>query len=38
VRRTLEQQAAAIDKSLGYLLDRLRLNVPGFVRTLNQQK
>lgn len=38
VLRTLEQQAAAIEKSLGYLLDRLRVNVPGFVRTLNQQK
>ena len=38
VTRTLEQQAAAIDKSLDYLLDRLRVNVPGFVRTLTQQK
>jgi hypothetical protein len=25
----LEQQAAAIDKSFDYLLDRLRVNVPG---------
>ena len=38
VLRTLEQQAAAIDKSADYLLDRLRVNVPGFVHTLTQQK
>jgi hypothetical protein len=35
---TLEQQAAAIDKSFDYLLNRLRVNVPGFVDTLAQQK
>lgn len=38
VLRTLEQQAAAIDKSFDYLLDRLRVNVPGFVRILPHQK
>lgn len=38
VLRTLEQQAAAIEKSFGYLLDRLRVNVPGFIQTLTQQK
>lgn len=38
VLHTLEQQAAAIDKSFDYLLDRLRVNVPGFVHTLTQQK
>ena len=35
---TLKQQAAAIDKSFDYLLNRLRVNVPGFVDTLAQQK
>ncbi len=34
VMQTLEQQAAAIDKTLEYLLSRLRINVPGFVETL----
>ena len=38
VGQTLEQQAAAIDKSFDYLLDRLRVNVPGFVRTFTQRK
>ena len=38
VLRTLEQQAAAIDKPFGYLLDKLRVNVPGFIQTLTQQK
>ncbi len=38
VLRTLEEQAAAIDKSFDYLLDRLRVNVPGFIQTLTQQK
>jgi hypothetical protein len=38
VLHTLEKQAAAIDKSFDYLLDRLRVNVPGFVHTLTQQK
>ena len=38
VLRTLEEQSAAIDKSFDYLLDRLRVNVPGFVQTLTQQK
>jgi len=38
VLHTLEQQAAAIDKSFDYLLDRLRVNVPGFIQTLTQQK
>jgi hypothetical protein len=38
VLHTLEQQAAAIDKSFDYLLGRLRVNVPGFVHTLTQQK
>lgn len=36
--RTLEQQAAAIDKSFDYLIERLHINVPGFVHTLTQQK
>jgi hypothetical protein len=35
---TLEQQAAAIDKSLDYLLDRLQVNVPGFVHAFTKQK
>jgi hypothetical protein len=38
VLHTLEQQAAAIDKSFDYLLDRLRVNVRGFIQTLTQQK
>jgi hypothetical protein len=38
VLHTLDQQAAAIDKSYDYLLDRLRVNVPGFVHTLTQRK
>jgi hypothetical protein len=38
VLSTLEQQAAAIDKSFDYLLNRLRVNVPGFVDTLSQQQ
>jgi len=38
VMRTLEQQAAAIDKSFAYLIERLRVNVPGFVRILTQRK
>jgi len=38
VPHTLEQQAAAIDKCFDYLLDRLRVNVPGFIQTLTQQK
>jgi hypothetical protein len=37
VLRTLKEQAAAIDKSFEYLLDRLRVNVPGFVQTLTQK-
>ena len=38
VGHTLEQQAAAINKSFAYLLDRLRVNVPGFVQMFTQQK
>jgi len=38
VLRTLEQQAAAIDKPFDSLMDRLRVNVPGFVRALTQQR
>ena len=38
VLHTLEQQAAAIDKPFDYLLDRLRVNVPGFIGTLASQK
>jgi hypothetical protein len=38
VGHTLEQQAAAIDKSFDYLLDRLRVNVPGFVQIFTRQK
>lgn len=33
VRESLEEQAAAIGKSMDYLLGRLRVNVPGFVDT-----
>ncbi|PYV78038.1 MAG: PIN domain-containing protein [Acidobacteria bacterium] len=33
----LKQQSAAIDKSLDYLLDRLRVNVPAFVDSLKQR-
>jgi hypothetical protein len=38
VLHTLEQQAATIHKPFDYLLDRLRVNVPGFVDTLASQK
>ncbi len=38
VLHTLEQQAAAIEKSFDYLLNRLRVNVPGFVDALALQK
>jgi hypothetical protein len=38
VGHPLELQAAAIDKSFDYLLDRLRVNVPGFVDTFTQRK
>src|SRR5258707_12304522 len=38
VHGALEQQAAAIDKSLEYLLDRLRVNVPAFVDSLKQRR
>lgn len=31
VSRTLEEQAAAIGKPIGYLLERLRVNAPAFV-------
>jgi len=34
VLRTLEEQAAAIGKPMSYLLERLRVNVPGFVDRL----
>ena len=34
VMRTLEEQAAAIHKPLDYLMERLRVNVPGFVEGL----
>ena len=34
VLRTLEEQAIAIGKPMNYLLDRLRVNVPGFVDSL----
>jgi len=34
----LDQQSAAIDKSLDYLLDRLRVNVPAFVDSLKQRR
>jgi hypothetical protein len=37
VLHTLEQQAAAIGKSLAYLLDRLRVNVPGFVHAFTHR-
>jgi hypothetical protein len=32
--RTLEEQAVAIHKPLDYLMERLRVNVPGFVESL----
>lgn len=34
VLRTLDEQAAAIGKPKSYLLERLRVNVPGFVNSL----
>jgi hypothetical protein len=34
VLRTLDEQAAAIGKPKSYLLERLRVNVPGFVDSL----
>ena len=34
VMQTLEEQAEAIGRPLSYLLSRLRINVPGFVRTI----
>ena len=34
VLRTLDEQAAAIGKPQSYLLERLRVNVPGFVDSL----
>jgi len=36
IMQTLEQQAAAIDKTFDYLLSRLRINVPGFVDMIGQ--
>jgi len=38
VLHALEEQAAAINKSLDYLLKRLRVNVPGFIDSLKQRK
>lgn len=35
---TLESQAAAIGKSLQYLLSRLRINAPAFVAMLNETR
>jgi hypothetical protein len=34
VWQTLEEQAGAIGKPMSYLLERLRVNVPGFVAIL----
>jgi hypothetical protein len=34
VLRTLDEQAVAIGKPKSYLLERLRVNVPGFVDSL----
>jgi len=34
ILRALEEQAADIRKPLGYLLERLRVNVPGFVNAM----
>jgi hypothetical protein len=34
VMQTLEDQAAAIDKSMPYLLSRLQINVPAFVEMI----
>jgi len=34
VMQTLEEQAEAIGRPLSYLLSRLRINVPGFVATI----
>ena len=38
VFHTLEEQAEAIDKSFDYLLERLRVNVPGFIDSLKERK
>lgn len=38
VLQALKAQAADIHKSLDYLLERLRVNVPGFVDSLKQRK
>jgi hypothetical protein len=38
VFRALEQQAADISKPFDYLLNRLRVNVPGFIDVLKQRK
>jgi predicted nucleic acid-binding protein len=34
VLRTLDEQASAVGKPVGYVLERLRVNVPGFVDSL----
>lgn len=38
VHHALEEQAAAINKSFDYLLERLRINVPGFIDLLKGRK
>ena len=38
VMQTLEDQAAAISKSLPYLLSRLRMNAPAFDEMIRQKK
>ena len=37
VIQTLEDQAAAIGKSMPYLLSRLQINTPGFVEMIGQK-
>lgn len=37
VMQTLEEQAEAIGRPLSYLLSRLRINVPGFVATIEKK-
>lgn len=38
VMQTLEQQAVAIGKTLDYLLNRMQVNVPGFIDAVRERK
>jgi hypothetical protein len=37
MRQALEDQAAAIGKSMPYLLSRLQINLPAFVELIRQE-